>query len=147
MAMQQAKIDGYAERLRIGRDPAAVRQRIESMEAVLERGFTIPGTQRKFGLDVVLDLIPVVGDTIAAAMGAWLIWEARNLGMSKWHLARMAGNVGFDWLLGLIPFIGAIPDFFFRSNTRNLRIVKRWLDKHHPEPGLIEGRVTERREV
>ena len=78
-------------------------------------------------------------------MGAWLVWEARNLGMSKWHLARMAGNVGLDWLLGLIPFVGAIPDFFFRSNTRNLRIVKKWLDKHHPQTGLIEGRVTERR--
>ena len=147
MAMQRAKIEGYAERLRVGRDPAAVRQRIESMEAVLERGFTIPGTQRKFGLDVLLDLIPVVGDTVAAAMGAWLVWEARNLGMSKWHLARMAGNVGFDWLLGLIPFIGAIPDFFFRSNTRNLRIVKKWLDKHHPDLRVIEGRVTERREA
>jgi hypothetical protein len=146
MAMQPARIDRYAERLRIGRDPAAVRQRIESMEAVLERGFTIPGTQRKFGLDVLLDLIPVVGDTIAAAMGGWLIWEARNLGMSKWHLARMAGNVGFDWLLGLIPFIGAIPDFFFRSNTRNLRIVKKWLDKHHPNLRVIEGRVAARRE-
>ena len=59
----------------------------------------------------------------------------------------MAGNIGLDFLLGLIPFIGAIPDFFFRSNTRNLRIVKRWLDKHHPETGVIEGRVVERREI
>ena len=147
MAVQQAKIDRYAERLRIGRDPAAVRQRIESMEAVLERGFTIPGTQRKFGLDVLLDLIPVVGDTVAAAMGAWLVWEARNLGMSKWHIARMSGNVGVDFLLGAIPWIGAIPDFFFRSNTRNLRIVKRWLDKHHPGTKVIEGQVLDRREL
>jgi hypothetical protein len=88
----------------------------------------------------------VVGGTAAAAMGGWLVWEARNLGMSRWHLVRMAGNVALDWLLGLIPFIGAIPDFFFRSNTRNLRIVKRWLDKHHPETAVIEGRVTGRRE-
>ncbi len=43
----------------------------------------------------------------------------------------MAGNVGFDWLLGLIPWVGAIPDFFFRSNTRNLKMIKRHLDKHH----------------
>lgn len=152
MAMQQARkvqprFDRIAERLPISRDPAAIRQRIEAMEGLLERAFTIPGTNRKIGLDVLLDLIPVVGDTAAAAMGAWLVWEARNLGMSKWHLARMAGNVGVDWLLGLIPFIGAIPDFFFRSNTRNLRIVKRWLEKHHPQPRLLEGRVTERREV
>lgn len=147
MAMQQAKLGRYADRLGIGRDPAAVRQRLEAMEAVLERAFTIPGTKRKFGLDVLLDIVPVIGDTAAAVMGAWLVWEARNLGMSKWHLARMAGNVGVDWLLGLIPFIGAIPDFFFRSNTRNLRIVKKWLDKHHPEQRVIEGRVMGRSEV
>jgi hypothetical protein len=143
----QAGLDRIADRLQIGRDPASVRQRIESMEMVLERAFTIPGTRRKIGLDVLLDIIPVIGGTAAAAMGAWLIWEARNLGMSRWHLVRMAGNVGLDWLLGLVPFIGAIPDFFFRSNTRNLRIVKRWLDKHHPETALIEGRVTASREL
>jgi hypothetical protein len=44
----------------------------------------------------------------------------------------MAGNIGVDWLLGMIPWVGAIPDFFFRSNTRNLRIIKLHLDKHHP---------------
>ena len=143
----QAHLDRIADRLQIARNPAAVRQRIESMEKLLERAFTIPGIRRKIGLDVVLDIIPVVGGTAAAAMGGWLIWEARNLGMSKWHLVRMAGNVGLDWLLGLIPFIGAIPDFFFRSNTRNLRIVKRWLDKHHPETAVIEGRVAERRQI
>lgn len=147
MAMQQARLERLVDRVRPGRDPAAVRRRLEAMELVLERAFTIPGTKRKIGLDVLLDIVPVVGDTAAAAMGAWLVWEARNLGMSKWHLARMAGNVAFDWLLGLIPFIGAIPDFFFRSNTRNLRIVKTWLDKHHPETRLIEGRTTGRRAV
>ena len=146
MSTQQARLNRYPGRPGVGRDPAAVRQRIEGMEMVLERAFTIPGTKRRIGLDVLLDLIPVIGDTAAAAMGAWLVWEARNLGMSRWHIARMAGNVALDWLLGLIPFVGAIPDFFFRSNTRNLRIVKKWLDRHHPETRLIEGRVTERRQ-
>ncbi|HYC94070.1 MAG TPA: DUF4112 domain-containing protein, partial [Sphingomicrobium sp.] len=49
-----------------------------------------------------------------------------------------AGNIGFDMLLGAIPWIGAIPDFFFRSNTRNLRIIKRHLDKHHPHTRTID---------
>ena len=145
MAINQARFERIADRLPVGRDPASVRQRIEAMEMVLERAFTIPGTKRKIGLDVLLDIIPIVGGTAAAAMGGWLVWEARNLGMSRWHILRMAGNIGLDWLLGLIPFIGAIPDFFFRSNTRNLRIVKRWLDKHHPATAVIEGRVTEQR--
>jgi hypothetical protein len=147
MRIDREQLDRTAGRLAIGRDPASVRQRIEAMELLLERAFTIPGTSRRIGLDVVLDLIPVVGDVIAAAMGAWIVWEARNLGMSKWHIARMSGNVGFDFLLGAIPWIGAIPDFFFRSNTRNLRVVKRWLDKHHPETRLIEGEVVARREL
>jgi hypothetical protein len=93
---------------------------------------------------VILDVVPVVGDVAAAALGAYIVWEARNLGMSKWQVARMAGNVGFDWLLGLIPFVGAIPDFFFRSNTRNLRIIKRHLNKHHPGTRTIEGEVARR---
>jgi hypothetical protein len=147
MAIDGQEFERMADRLPVGRDPASVRRRIEAMELLLERAFTIPGTRQRIGLDVVLDLIPVVGDLVAAAMGAWIVWEARNLGMSKWHVVRMSGNVGFDFLLGAIPWVGAIPDFFFRSNTRNLRIVKRWLDKHHPETRLIEGEVLERREL
>ena len=109
------------------------------MEHLLERLFVIPGTKQTVGLDVILDLVPVVGDIAAAALGTYIVWEARNLGMSKWQISRMAGNVGVDWLLGLIPFVGAIPDFFFRSNTRNLKIIKRHLDKHHAGTATVEA--------
>jgi len=109
------------------------------MEHLLERLFVIPGTKQTVGLDVILDLVPVVGDIAAAALGTYIVWEARNLGMSKWQISRMAGNVGVDWLLGLIPFVGAIPDFFFRSNTRNIRMIKRHLDKHHASTATIEA--------
>ena len=125
-------------------DPASVRQRVEAMEKLLERMFVIPGTNKSIGLDVILDLVPIAGDVVAAALGAYIVWEARNLGMPRWKIARMAGNVGFDWLLGLIPWVGAIPDFFFRSNTRNLRMVKRHLDKHHADTATVEGQVTRR---
>ena len=120
-----------------GTDPASVRRRIEAMEKVLEGLFTIPGTNQRVGLDVLLDILPFGGTVIAAGMGSWLAWEARNLGMPKTALVRMAGNIGVDALLGVIPRVGAIPDFFFRSNTRNLRIIKRHLDKHHPGTATI----------
>jgi hypothetical protein len=128
----------------MGRDPASIKRRIEHMEHLLEGLVTIPGINRKIGLDVILDIIPVGGDAIAAAMGAWIVWEARNLGMSKWQLARMAGNVGFDFALGLIPIIGTVPDFFFRSNTMNLKMIKRHLDRHHPDLATVEGEIVRR---
>ena len=133
------KIDERLSIPSVGTDPQSVRQRVEAMEKVLERLFVIPGTKRTVGLDVILDVVPIVGDIAAAALGAYIVWEGRNVGMSKWQLSRMAGNVGVDWLLGLIPWIGIIPDFFFRSNTRNLKMIKRHLDKHHPGTRTIEA--------
>ena len=124
--------------LPMGRDALSVRRRVEAMERVMEGLFVIPGTNRKVGLDVILDISPFAGSTIAAAVGGWMAWEARNIGMSKVQMARMFGNVGVDWALGMIPFVGAIPDFFFRSNTRNLRIIKRHLDKHHPSTATLD---------
>lgn len=129
----------------MGSDPASVRRRVEAMEGLLERMFVLPGVNKPIGLDVLLDFIPVVGPAAAAVMGSWLVWEARNLGMSKWQMTRMFGNVGIDLLLGAIPFIGAIPDFFFRSNSRNMKMIKRHLDRHHPATATIEGGVLERR--
>lgn len=122
------------------KDPAAVRQRIEAMEHLLEGLFTIPGINRKVGLDVLLNVLPIGGDIIGAAMGSWIVWEARNLGMSKMQMARMFGNVGTDFLLGLVPFVGAVPDLLFRSNSRNLKIIKRHLDKHHPALAVVDGK-------
>lgn len=129
---------GFGRDLPLGNDAAAVRRRIEGMEKLLERSLIIPGTNQKFGLDVILDLIPGVGTSVGALLGLYMAWEARNLGMSKSQIARMFGNVGVDWALGLIPWLGAIPDFFFRSNTRNLRIIKKHLDRHHPSTATID---------
>ena len=143
MAKTERMASGWsaaAKNLPLGKDPVSVCRRIVAMEHLLERSLTIPGTRFPIGLDVVLDLVPGIGTTVAAAMGAYMAWEARNLGMSKTQIARMAGNVGFDWMLGLIPFVGAIPDMFFRSNSRNLKIIKKHLDKHHPATVTIDQR-------
>jgi hypothetical protein len=121
--------------LPLGRDPVSTLRRIETMELLLERSLTIPGTNRKVGLDAIVGLVPVVGDVVAAALGAYIVWEARNLGLPRWKLWRMAGNIAVDTAFGAIPLVGDAFDLLFRSNTRNLRIVKRHLEKHHP---LIE---------
>jgi hypothetical protein len=140
MAFSQDQFDRMVRDLPgFGRDPASIRRRVDAMEAMLEGLFVIPGTNRRVGLDSLVGLIPVVGDLATAAMGAWIVWEARNLGMPKWQLARMAANVGFDTLVGAIPFAGDVFDFLFKSNTKNLRIIRKHLDKHHPSTVTIAG--------
>jgi Domain of unknown function (DUF4112) len=123
----------------MGNDPHSVRARVEAMEKLLEQSFHIPGTKIPFGLDTVVGLVPVLGDVVTAAMGAYIVWEARNLGMSKWQLIRMAANVGVDTAIGAVPLVGDVFDFVWRSNSKNLRIIKKHLDKHHPGTRIIEG--------
>ncbi len=129
-------VDGNLRRmgaeLPLGTDPLSVRRRIETLEQLLEGMIHLPGLNRKVGLDALLGLIPVAGDAIAAVLGLYMVWEARNLGMPKWQLWRMASNVGFDTLVGAVPLAGDLFDFLYRSNTRNLKIIKKHLDKHHP---------------
>jgi hypothetical protein len=122
----------------LDRDPANVRRRMDRMEYLLERAIRIPGTDKRLGLDVILDFVPVGGSVVAAGMGSWIAWEARNLGVSKWTVAKMGANIGVDMLLGAIPFVGAIPDYFFRSNTRNLRLLRRWMDEHPAAEGAAD---------
>lgn len=131
------QVMGYE--LPVGNDPASIRARIEAMEMLLERSIRIPGVNYAIGLDAIVGLIPVVGDVITAAMGAWIVWEARNLGLPRWKLWRMGGNIAFDTLLGAVPVAGDAFDLLYRSNSKNLKIVKRHLDKHHPATRVIEG--------
>lgn len=139
MPISQDQFDRIARDLPgFGSDPASVRRRIEAMEQLLEGMFVLPGTNRRVGLDSIVGLIPVIGDIATAAMGAWIVWEARNLGMSKWQITRMAGNVGVDTVIGAIPFVGDAFDFFFKSNTKNLKIIRKHLDKHHPGTVTID---------
>ena len=122
-----------------GTDPQSIRRRVEALELLLERSFRIPGVNYPIGLDSIIGLVPVVGDFVTAAMGAYIVWEGRNLGLPKWKLWRMGGNIAFDTVLGAVPVVGDAFDVMFRSNTRNLRIIKKHLDKHHPETRVIEG--------
>lgn len=122
-----------------GSDPQSVRQRVEALEMLLERSFRIPGINFPIGLDAIIGLVPVLGDIVTTGLSAYMVWEAKNLGLPKWKLWRMAGNVGFDAILGAVPLVGDAADVLFRSNTRNLKIIKKHLDKHHPETRVIEG--------
>jgi hypothetical protein len=95
--------------------------RLKRLEQLLERQFSLFG--RRFGVDGLLGLVPVVGDVVSAAFGAWLIFEAGRLGARRWTLVRMAMNLGVDLAGGAVPVVGDVVDFAFRSNTRNIKLL------------------------
>jgi hypothetical protein len=103
--------------------------RFETLAKLLDVAFILPGTKIRYGVDGVIRLIPVVGDLLATAFSLWLVREARALG-APWHVtARMLGNVAVDGVVGMVPLAGDAFDVLFRANMRNVRLLKRWLDK------------------
>ena len=103
--------------------------RLDALSKLLDMAFILPGTNIRYGIDGLIGLIPVVGDIITTAISLWVVREARALG-APWHLTtRMLGNVALDGVVGLVPLAGDAFDVMFRANVRNVRMLKRWLDK------------------
>jgi hypothetical protein len=104
--------------------------RLDAVAKLLDIAFILPGTNIRYGIDGIIGLIPVVGDLIATALSLWLVREARALG-APWHItARMLGNVAIQGVVGAVPVAGDAFDVLFRANIRNVRMLRRWMDKH-----------------
>ena len=135
--------DQFASARLPSRDPRAVRQRLILLERVLEGMIRLPfGRQlgrvlcQRVGLDGFIGLVPVAGDILSAVIGTYLVWEARNLGLSRWACARMMGRVGVDAAVGAIPVVGDVLDFVYRSNTRNVKALLAHIERGHPGAGV-----------
>src|SRR5258707_15475151 len=103
--------------------------RLDAIAKLLDVAFILPGTNIRYGIDGIIGLIPVIGDIIATALSLWLVREARALG-APWHVtARMLGNVAVQGVAGTGPFVGDAFDVLFRANIRNVRLLRRWMDR------------------
>lgn len=113
------------------RDPfevAATRERLESLARIMDSAIRVPGTNITFGADAVMGVVPVLGNATTTLVSAYIIWEARRLGVSRTTMARMIGNVGLDALVSAVPLLGNIGDVFFKANRRNMALLRRHLD-------------------
>lgn len=103
--------------------------RIEWLERWLENAIAIPGTNYRVGLDALIGLIPVAGDLTTAFLSIYLLWEARRFELEGKDYAKMLGNIGVDLLIGLLPLIGDYADFTWKSNSRNLKIIREHIEE------------------
>jgi hypothetical protein len=119
------------------------RARLDTLARLLDSAVRVPGTNIRFGADAMLNLIPGVGLLTSKGLSAYLIWEAHRLGMPTGTLLRMARNVGIDFVISAIPLVGWIGDVFYRSNLRNMDLLRQHLNRAHP-PRTIDGTVVRR---
>jgi Domain of unknown function (DUF4112) len=116
--------------------------RLEALARLMDGAFVIPGSDIRFGLDGVVGLIPGIGDVLGGLVSSYLIWEARQLKVPRWLMARMVTNVFVDTVIGAVPVLGDIFDVMFRANLKNMTLLRRHLEKQglvRPPGGIIEG--------
>lgn len=104
--------------------------RLEALAKLLDVAFVVPGTNIRYGIDGLIGLVPIIGDIVTTAISLWLVREARAIG-APWHITtRMLANVAVDGVIGIVPVVGDAFDVMFKANIRNIRMLRRWLDKH-----------------
>lgn len=97
---------------------------VEYVSYLMDEKFRLPGTNFRFGLDPLLNLIPIVGDLSGFAVSAVLMVTMAKHGASKKVIVLMAINIILDTTIGAIPVIGQIFDFAYKSNTKNIKLLK-----------------------
>jgi Domain of unknown function (DUF4112) len=110
-------------------------QRARLLANWLDARFSIMGI--RFGLEGIVGLIPVVGDTLGMLAGAYPIYVAHRHRLGRAVEAQMAANLLIEWGIGVVPFIGDAADIWFKANLRNLKLLERAADRKRP--GTTDG--------
>lgn len=97
---------------------------LDDLSRYLDGLFRIPGTDWRFGLDALIGLVPNVGDTLTSLASFYILLAGVRYGVPKITLLRMALNIGIDYLVGAIPLVGDAFDFFWKSNQKNLDLIR-----------------------
>jgi hypothetical protein len=105
----------------------AALKRLERFSRLTDSSITIPFTGFKIGVDALIGLLPVAGDMAGLVLSSYVLIEAQRLGVSPAIKLRIIANMLIDFVGGLLPIVGDIFDAYFKANTRNTRLLKKYL--------------------
>ncbi len=110
---------------------------VERIAYLLDEKFRLPGTKFRFGIDPIINLIPVAGDLSGFIVASVLVWVMARHGVSRKVLILMALNIFMDAFFGAIPLVGQVFDFYYKANSRNIKLLK-----EHYREGKHQGNGT-----
>ena len=102
-----------------------IEKNTERLGWLLDDLFRVPILGWRFGLDALVGLIPGIGDTGTALASFYILASAVRHGVPKITLLRMGMNIGFDYLLGALPLVGDVADVFWKSNQKNIALLRK----------------------
>ena len=109
-------------------------QRVRALANLLDAKYSVGGIQ--FGMDAILGLIPIAGDTITGLLGLYPLYIARKHGLGRFIQSRMIGNLLLDWGVGAIPLLGDLFDVQFKSNMKNLKLLEEKIQKERSQQSV-----------
>jgi hypothetical protein len=116
------------------RDPADELERdlqqAKILAILMDSQFELAGV--KFGLDSIVGLVPIIGDTLALLAGAYPIHLARKHKLGRTLEMRMWANLAIDYFGGIVPLVGDAFDVAFKANLKNLELLERAVAKNAP---------------
>ncbi len=123
------------------------RERLITLTRLMDSAVDVPLLRTKVGLDALLGVVPVAGDLLSAAIGVYLVAQARELGASRWLQGKMIGNLVVDAAFGAVPLAGDVFDIYFRAHRRNLKLLQQHLGEPYLDVRGVDFGYRRRREA
>jgi hypothetical protein len=107
------------------RKAVKVEESLNRLSWLMDDLIRIPGINWRFGLDALVGLVPGFGDTVTSLVSFYILASAVRYRVPKVTLLRMGLNIGIDYLVGSIPFVGDFFDAWWKSNQMNVALLSK----------------------
>jgi len=101
---------------------------VELIAWLLDNSIPVPGTGRRIGIDAIIGLVPGLGDLLSGGLGLLIVARAAQRRLPNVVVARMLTNVALDFVIGSVPILGDAFDLWYKSNARNVVLLRRYAD-------------------
>lgn len=102
-----------------------IERSLDQLSRWMDGLFRIPGVGWRFGMDAIIGLVPGVGDVATSLVSFYILAAAVRYRVPKITLLHMGLNLGLDYVLGSVPILGDLFDAWWKSNQKNVELLKR----------------------
>lgn len=111
-------------------DKEKIRKQLQSAKNVEERVKLFSKRTDSYWLEAIAWMIPGIWDlTPAVVSSCYLLAEWIHIGLPRWDCLKILWYQTADVVLGAIPVIWDIVDFFFKGNKYSAKIFSKHLEK------------------